>query len=94
MNEPVHMIDPAWLTLIVGIIGSVIGSVVTGAIAFAALKAWMARREEREANQGVVMARLQLVQDEHGRTIGNHSERIRVLENEMDLRPPPMDFAR
>jgi hypothetical protein len=34
------------------------------------------------------------VQTEHGRTIGNHSERVRVLENEMDLRPPPMDYAR
>jgi hypothetical protein len=26
--------------------------------------------------------------------IGDHSSRIRVLENEMDLRPPPIDYAR
>ena len=86
--------DPAWLTIILSLVGSVIGGAFTAAIAFAALKSWMARREEREAAQGVAMSRFQFVQDEQGRTLGDHSGRIRVLENEIDLRPPPMDYAR
>jgi hypothetical protein len=86
--------DPAWLTIILSVVGSIIGAAFMAAVGFAALKAWMARREEREAAQGVTLSRLQLVQDEHGRTLGDHSGRIRVLENEMDLRPPPIDYAR
>jgi hypothetical protein len=86
--------DPAWLTIILSVVGSIIGAAFMAAVGFAALKAWMARREECEAAQGVTLSRLQLVQDEHGRTLGDHSGRIRVLENEMDLRPPPIDYAR
>lgn len=86
--------DPTWLTIVLSVVGSIIGAAFMAAVGFAALKAWMARREEREAAQGVTLSRLQLVQDEHGRTLGDHSGRIRVLENEMDLRPPPIDYAR
>lgn len=86
--------DPAWAAIAVGIVSSLITAAFMAAINFAALKAWMARREEREANQGLSLARVQLVQDEHGRTLGDHSGRIRVLENEMDLRPPPVDYVR
>lgn len=86
--------NPAWLTIILSVVGSIIGAAFMAAVGFASLKAWMARREEREAGQGVTLSRLQLVQDEHSRTLGDHSGRIRVLENEMDLRPPPADYAR
>jgi hypothetical protein len=88
------MMDPAWISIIVGVASSVITAIFMAAIGFAALKAWMARREEREAAQANSVTRLQLIQDEHGRTLGDHSGRIRVLENEMDLRPPPADYVR
>ena len=82
--------DPAWASIGIG----VFSSLVTGTVWYGALRGWMARREEREANQGLVSARVQLVQDEHGRTLGDLSGRVRVLENEMDLRPPPVDYVR
>lgn len=85
--------DPAWVTIFVAAGSSLITAAIMAAINFAALKAWMARREEREASQQVGLSRIQLVQDEHARTIGDHSGRLRVLENEMDLRPPPRDYA-
>lgn len=85
--------DPAWVAIFVGVGSSLITAAIMAAINFAALKAWMARREEREASQRVDLSRIQLVQDEHSRTIGDHSGRLRVLENEMDLRPPPRDYA-
>jgi hypothetical protein len=87
-------VDPAWVTIFVAAGSSVITAAFMAAINFAALKAWMARREEREASQGASLSRVQLVQDEHARTIGDHGARIRVLENEMDLRPPPLDYVR
>jgi len=85
--------DPAWVAIFVGIGSSLVTGAIMAAVNFAALKAWMARREVNEQHQGVAIARVQLVQDEHGRTIGDHSGRLRVLENEMDLRPPPRDYA-
>jgi hypothetical protein len=88
------MMDAAWVAIIVGVVSSIVTAAVMAAINFAALKSWMARREEREASQGVAMSRLQLVQDEHARTIGDLGRKVAVLENEMDLRPPPLDFAR
>lgn len=54
--------DPAWVAIIVGIVSSLI----TGAIWYAALKAWMARREEREA----------AVRED----VKDHETRLRVLE--------------
>ena len=86
--------DPAWVGILVGLGSSIISASIMAAINFAALKAWMARREERESSLGVTLSRTQLVQDEHSRTLGDHSARLRVLENEMDLRPPPADYAR
>lgn len=86
--------DPVWVAIWVGVASSLITATITAAINFAALKSWMARREEREAALVTALSRVQLVQDEHSRTIGDHSVRIRVLENEMDLRPPPLDYAR
>jgi hypothetical protein len=82
--------DPAWVAIIIGIASSLI----TGAIWYGALQRWMTKREERESTLRLDLTRAQLVQDEHARTLGNHGERIRVLENEMDLRPPPLDYAR
>lgn len=86
--------DPAWVAIIVGVVSSLITAGFMASVNYAALRAWMARREEREATQGASLSRLQLVQDDHTRTIGDHGGRIRVLENEIDLRPPPMDYAR
>jgi hypothetical protein len=82
--------DPAWASIAIGV-GS---SLITGAIWYGALRSWMTRREERESTLRLDVTRIEVLQSEHGRTIGNHSERIRVLENEMDLRPPPLDYAR
>lgn len=87
------MMDPAWSAIVVGIASSLITAAFMAAISFAALKAWMARREERESALGTALNRLQFVQDEHSRAIGDHSGRLRVLENEMDLRPPPLDYV-
>ncbi len=85
--------DPAqlsnWTALAIG----VGGSLITGAIWYGALRVWMARREWKEQAVEVELAKVQLVQGDHARALGNHGERIRVLENEMDLRPPPMDYA-
>lgn len=86
--------DPAWVAIFVGVGSSLITATIMAAINFAALKSWMARREERESALVTALSRVQLVQDEHSRTIGDHSVRIRVLENEMDLRPPPLDYVR
>lgn len=41
-------IDPAWTSIAIGVVSSMIATAVTGAISFAALKAWMARREQLE----------------------------------------------
>lgn len=84
------MIDPAWVSIGIGI-GS---SLITGAIWYAALRVWMAVREEREATLRLDLTRIQVVQDDLVRTVGDHSGRLRVLENEIDLRPPPVDYAR
>jgi hypothetical protein len=86
--------DPAWVAIGVGIVSSLITAAIMAAINFAALQAWMARREEREASQGASLSRVQLVQDDHSRLIGDYGARIRVLENEIDLRPPPLDYVR
>jgi hypothetical protein len=86
--------DPAplsnWTALVIGIGGSLI----TGAIWFAALRVWMAKREWKEQAVDVELARVHLVQAEHSRTLGDLHGRVRVLENEIDLRPPPPDYAR
>lgn len=58
--------DTTWVAIIVGIVSSLITAAVTGAIWFAALKAWMARREERESATK--------------EKIIDHETRLRVLE--------------
>jgi hypothetical protein len=82
--------DPAWVSIFIGL-GS---SIITGAIWYAALRVWMARREEREATFRLDLSRLHVEHDDLVRTVGDHSGRIRVLENEIDLRPPPFDYVR
>lgn len=59
-------LDPAWSSIAVGVVSSLITGAVVAAINFAALKAWMARREEREA---------MLKED-----VADHEARIRHLE--------------
>lgn len=82
--------DPAWTSIAIGL-GS---SLITGAIWYGALRSWMTRREERESTLRHDLGRIELIQIDHGRTISDLSGRVRVLENEIDLRPPPMDYAR
>lgn len=82
--------DPAWVSILIGV-GS---SLITGAIWYGALRSWMTRREERESTLRLDVTRIEVVQAEHGRTLGDHGRKLAVLENEMDLRPPPMDYAR
>lgn len=63
--------DPNWVAIAVGIGSSVITGAILGAINFAALKAWMARREERE--------------DQNESDIADHEERLRRLERGQPL---------
>lgn len=72
--------DPAWVSIAIGLVGSLIGTAVGSAIAFGALKAWMARREEREQSMGVHLGRLQSTVDRHEGVLGDHAVRIGVLE--------------
>lgn len=84
--------DSAWVAIAIGLIGSLIGTLVGGAIALAALKAWMARREEREQSMGMHIGRLQNTADRHDGLLGEHAVRIGVLEHAVDVRPPPRDY--
>lgn len=66
--------DPAWASIAIGIVSSIITAGVMGAIGFSALKAWMARREEREA----------AIKED----VADHESRIRYLERQpMDYVP-------
>lgn len=58
--------NPTWLTLLIGIAGSLIGAAFTGAIWYGALRYWMGKRESFEANTT--------------KTIDDHEDRLRVLE--------------
>lgn len=58
--------DATWAAILVGVLSSVITAAVTGAVSFAALRSWMARREERET----------VVRE----TVNDHEARIRSLE--------------
>lgn len=62
-------LDANRVAIIVGIASSVITAAVTGSIAFAALKSWMARREEREASMQ--------------KDVDDHETRIRQLERDL-----------
>jgi hypothetical protein len=59
--------DPAWAAIGVGVVSSLLTAGLMAAVNFAALKSWMARREEREAN---------LSED-----VRDHEARIRHLEH-------------
>jgi len=76
--------DPAWVSIAIGLLGSLIGTVIGSAIAFAALKAWMARREEREQSMGANIGRLQSTVDRHEGVLGDHAVRIGVLEAQQE----------
>jgi hypothetical protein len=84
--------DPAWVSIVIGLFGSLIGAAISGAICFAALKAWMARREEREQSMGMHIGRLPNTADRHDGLLGEHAVRIGVLEHAVDVRPPPRDY--
>lgn len=58
--------DPAWVQITIGVVSSVITGSILGAVNYAALKVWMARREERE--------------EQNEADIADHETRIRVLE--------------
>lgn len=72
--------DPTWVAIIVGVVSSVITAGFIAAINFAALKAWMARREEREQSLGTHLGRMQDTVDRHEGVLGDHAVRIGVLE--------------
>lgn len=88
--------DPAWVSIIIGIVSSVITAALVAAINYAALKAWMARREERER---VIEGRVSEMEgDIEVQSLGLQKldVRVAVLEERSPRRPqgPPMDFAR
>lgn len=58
--------NPAWVSVLIGLAGSFVGAAFMAAVGFAALKAWMARREEREK--------------EVRKDVDDHEERMRYLE--------------
>lgn len=58
--------DPAWLTIILSVLGSVIGGAFVAAAGFVALRVWMARREERE----------EVLRED----VKDHEQRLRELE--------------
>jgi uncharacterized protein YqiB (DUF1249 family) len=63
--------DPAWTAILVGVVSSLITGAVVAAVNYAALRAWMARREERE----------QVIKED----VTDHELRIRVLERGQPL---------
>lgn len=72
--------DPAWVSIAIGLIGALIGAAVGGAIWYGALRAWMATREAKEHELGVNLGRLQTTVDRHEGVLGEHAVRIGVLE--------------
>lgn len=67
MSQP----DPSWVAIGVGIVSSIITGAVVAAVNYAALRAWMARREERE----------QAIKED----VTDHELRLRVLERGQPL---------
>lgn len=82
--------DPAWVS--VGV--SLATMVVAGLASYFGTKVALARVEERQNSMGSGLSRLERLQEEQGLLVADHSVRIRVLENEMDIRPPPVDYPR
>jgi hypothetical protein len=86
------MMDPAWVSIGIGLMGSIVGSGVTGAIAFAALKAWMARREERESTMGKRMDNAEADIEVQSIGLQRLDVRVSVLEDRSPHRQP-RDFV-
>lgn len=42
--------EPAWVSILIGVGGSLIGGLITGLCAFFGLRTWVARLEERHAS--------------------------------------------
>ena len=63
--------DAGWTSVAIGVGSAVVGSAITGAVWYGALKSWMAVREERER--------------EAKEKLTDHEDRIRDLER--DVRP-------
>jgi hypothetical protein len=85
--------DPAWVSIVIGVVGSIFGSAVTGVIAFGALKAWMARREEREVTIATRMANAEADIEVQSIGLQKLDVRVSVLEDRSPHRPP-LDYAR
>ena len=81
--------DPAWVSIIIG----VFASLVTAVVNYAALKSWMARREERE--RGMEMRVDNLEADIEVQSLGMQKldVRVSVLEDRSPTRQP-LDYAR
>lgn len=84
--------DPAWASIIVGLVSSLIGTAVGGAICFAALKAWMARREELEKSTERRMVNAEADIEVQSLGLQRLDVRVSVLEDRQDR--PPLDYAR
>lgn len=85
-------VNPMWVSIIVGILSSIISAGIMGAIAFAALKAWMARREEREGSFKERIDDVEELQERHALGLQDHESRISVLEDR-SMRGQPRDYA-
>lgn len=82
--------NPIWISV-------AIAGVSALGCAFAAYfgtKIALARVEERQNSLDDGHRRLERLQEEQGLIVSDHAVRIRVLENEIDIRPPPIDYAR
>lgn len=40
--------EPAWVSILIGVAGSMVGGLITGLCAFFGLRTWVARLEERQ----------------------------------------------
>lgn len=58
--------DPTYISIIVGIVSSLITAAVMGAVTYGALRAWMAKRETRE--------------EQNEADIADHETRLRMIE--------------
>lgn len=84
-------VPSAWVSIVIGVLSSLVSVAVFGAIAFAALKSWMARREEREISIERRVIDLEGDFEKQGLMLQNHGQRLSVLEDRQ--RRQPMDYA-
>jgi hypothetical protein len=81
-------LDPAWVSVIVGIVSSLISAVIFGSIAFAALKSWMARREAKEEANERRLANAEADIEVHSLGLQKLDVRVSVLEDRSPRRQP------